>query len=271
MCFGSHGDDKVKDRGHFSLARRTAEKAITQPYLVSIGGGDDVPPELRGRALELIRVTGIYGETKAFVLDQEYLRKLARWPVAVVTFEVYRIEGEPRLIEDLQFPHRQILANAYDGVRRDEAEIRRLWETIKNRAVSRRVDIALPMGFRDPGKVMQFWTAYPKVLATSAEGKKIWKAQSIAERDKNLVLAVKEANRDANEGKLLCQACDFSHENRSLFDAHHLFPLALGIRESRLDDFAVLCPSCHRWAHVFGPDKLQPVPIAELKLLRTKL
>src|SRR6266481_1493977 len=64
MCFGSHGDEHAKDKGHFSLARSTAEKAIRQPYLISIGGGDDVSPELRGRVLELIRVTGVFGETK---------------------------------------------------------------------------------------------------------------------------------------------------------------------------------------------------------------
>jgi len=75
------------------LARSTAEKAIAQPYLVSIGGGDDAPSELRGRVLELIRVTGVFGETKAFVEDEEYLVRLARWPVAVVTSEVYEIVG----------------------------------------------------------------------------------------------------------------------------------------------------------------------------------
>src|SRR3954463_3636961 len=57
MCFGSRGDERAKDRGHFMLARNTAEKAIARPYLVTIGGGEQVPPALRGRVLELVRVT----------------------------------------------------------------------------------------------------------------------------------------------------------------------------------------------------------------------
>jgi hypothetical protein len=31
-----------------------------------------------------------------------------------------------------------------------------------------------------------------------------------------------------------------------LFDAHHLNPLACGIRQSRVDDFAILCPTWSR-------------------------
>ena len=41
-----------------------------------------------------------------------------------------------------------------------------------------------------------------------------------------------------------------------MFDAHHLQPLAVGIRESRVDDLVVLCPTCHRWAHAKAEDKL---------------
>ena len=66
ICFGSRGDEALKDPGHFQQARATANKAIPQPYLVTIGGGAEVGPELRGRVLELVRVTGVYGETKAF-------------------------------------------------------------------------------------------------------------------------------------------------------------------------------------------------------------
>src|SRR3954447_14453957 len=127
MCFGSRGDERAKDRGHFMLARNTAEKAIARPYLVTIGGGEQVPLALRGRVLELARVTGVFGETKAFVRDPALYERLAQWPVAVVLSEAYRIETEPRLVEDLGFLDRAILANAYDGVLRDEARIGQLW------------------------------------------------------------------------------------------------------------------------------------------------
>jgi len=44
-------------------------------------------------------------------------------------------------------------------------------------------------------------------------------------------------------------SCNFADAAGSMFDAHHLRPLAVGARESRLDDLVVLCPTCHGWAH----------------------
>jgi predicted HNH restriction endonuclease len=37
---------------------------------------------------------------------------------------------------------------------------------------------------------------------------------------------------------------------RSLFDVHHKNPLAEGVRRTTTDDFALLCPRCHRIEHV---------------------
>ncbi len=268
MCFGSHGNEKTKDRGHFSLARRAAEKAIEQPYLVTIGGGDDVPSELDGRVLEVVRITGAFGETKAFVHDANYLQRLTRWPVAVLVSEIYQILGEPHLVDDLEFSNRQILANAYDGIRRDDVEINRLWNALRQYEVRRRWDIKSLPSFRDPRKVQMYGTMYPKTLVGSAEGAKIWKEQQLLERDRRLSRDAKDANRSVNHGVLVCEACSFSNANSALFDAHHLEPLACGARESRVDDFAVLCPTCHRWAHVNGIDRLQPLPIMEIKVAR---
>jgi 5-methylcytosine-specific restriction protein A len=246
MCFGSHGDVNAKDKGHFSLARKTAEKAVERPFLISIGGGDDAPPELRGRVLELLRVTGVFGETKAFVSDEVYLARLQRWPVGVVTSEVYEIVGEPLLVEDLHFPDRKILANAYDGIRRDDKELERLWNVLRSTPVRRRWEISPPPGFKDPGRVQLFSTSYPKVSAGSSEGRRLWKEQQMLERDKSLSRAAKAANRDTNGGWLVCEACALSSESGGLFDAHHLNPLACGIRQSRVDDFAILCPTWSR-------------------------
>lgn len=36
---------------------------------------------------------------------------------------------------------------------------------------------------------------------------------------------------------------------RTLFDVHHKDPLAEGIRRTTTDDFALLCPTCHRIEH----------------------
>jgi predicted HNH restriction endonuclease len=57
---------------------------------------------------------------------------------------------------------------------------------------------------------------------------------------------------------LKCDRCAFDpsvlHElghlkPRSLFDVHHKDPLAEGLRYTTLDDFLLLCPTCHRIEH----------------------
>ena len=56
----------------FSIAKSIAEKALTSPYVIAIGGGAKVPDHLKGRVLDVVRVTSVYGETKNFVPKQEY-------------------------------------------------------------------------------------------------------------------------------------------------------------------------------------------------------
>lgn len=51
MCFGTRGDESLKNPGHFQQARVTAEKAILRPYLVTIEGGAEVGKELSGRVV----------------------------------------------------------------------------------------------------------------------------------------------------------------------------------------------------------------------------
>jgi len=267
MCFGSGGNAAsaaLKDRAHFTKARRTAERAKTRPYILTIGGGEKVPDALRGCVLELVRATGVYGETTAFVRDEELRERLSQWPVAVIVSEVYTVRGEPRLIEDLGFPDRRILMNAYDSVIRDDDQIQRLWDALSGWEVERRWDVLPPPGFRDPGKAQMYWSLYPTLDSKSAEGKRVWKLQHEAERDPKLKREAKALNRERNGGVIVCAACDFSDPLDSMFDAHHLQPLAAGNRESRVDDLVVLCPTCHRWAHAKADDKLSPVPVEKI-------
>jgi hypothetical protein len=189
--------------------------------------------------LELVRVTGVFGETKAFVRDPDLMGRLAQWPVAVVLSEVYRIEGEPLLIKDLGFADKNILNNAYDGVRRDETYMAQLWEALRNHEVTRRWDVLPLPGFRDQ-----------------------------AERDPALAKAVKALNRARNGGRIVCEGCDFSDESGALFDAHHRDPLGKGPRWSKPESFAVLCPTCHRWCHCKAVDVLQPLAIPVLRAAR---
>lgn len=264
MCFGARGDPKTKTGGYYSQAKRTAERALGQPYFVTIGGGQNAPAALDGHVLELVRCTGVYGETTTFVRDEGLRARLVQWPVAVVLSEVFAIIGEPHLVGDLGFEDRRILSRAYDGVIRDDVQIQRLWDALRDRPIERRWDAVPPPKFRDPGKVTLRGSKYPTLDSKSSEGKRVWKLALTVERDAQLARYAKALNREKNDGEIVCEACRFSDPSGSMFDAHHVQPLAAGIRESRVDDLAVLCPTCHRWAHAKAEDKLSPLSMESL-------
>lgn len=93
------------------------------------------------------------------------------------------------------------------------------------------------------------------------EGAHIWRLQRTAERSPELRKAAKLKNRQG--GKQHCEACGFRDEDGRLFDVHHLKPIALGERHTSEHDLVVLCPTCHRSAHL--PDRLRPKPLQELR------
>lgn len=71
-------------------------------------------------------------------------------------------------------------------------------------------------------------------------------------------LAHKFVLQRTRQGLLACDDCGFDPAERasgvgvaprSLLDVHHRFPLEEGIRVTTLEDFSLLCPTCHRVAH----------------------
>jgi HNH endonuclease len=103
------------------------------------------------------------------------------------------------------------------------------------------------------------------ISANSVEGKKVWRQQIAIERSPALTKEAKQANSAQNLGACKCAACDFEHSDFGMFDAHHLVPLAAGERITTANDFAILCPTCHRRAHR-GPNRLLPYSVAELRV-----
>lgn len=270
MCFGSRGDPDDSPNKHFQAAKSVADRATRTPFMVTLGGGRKVPDRLDGRVVEIARATGVWGETKAFVGGTSIYPNLEEWPVAVVLSEVYRIEGEPHLNRDLGFADRDILTNAFDGVIRREKHIDALWRALADYNVEQRRDLLVLSGFVDPGKVVRVGSLYPKVAPGSLEGKEIWKKVKLRERDPRLRAAAIAENRSLNGGRIKCEACDFVDEASAVFDAHHLTPLAVGLRETRVDDLAVLCPICHRLAHLLAPDRLNPLTPSAVRDARLK-
>jgi len=263
MCFGSRGEGRQR----YQLARNTAEKAVDRPFLVTIGGGAQVPAPLAGRVLELVRVTPAYGETSAFVRDPALRERLAQWPVAVTLLEVYSVLGEPHLVADLGFPGRGILTNAYDTVKSDDADLRELWEALKDRPVTYRSTIRPPDDFRAPTKPEMFGSLYPKLSAK--EGERRYQLALVAERDPKLKAEAKRQNFEKNAGVYVCEACDMADSVPAMFDVHHIWPISAGVRETHLGDLVVLCPTCHRWAHRKAETRHTPLSVADVRAART--
>ena len=99
----------------------------------------------------------------------------------------------------------------------------------------------------------------------SPEGRQFWTEQKKAERDPRLAREAMRLNRCRHGGWIKCEACRFRDKERSMLDAHHLSPLVLGERESLVSDLAVLCPTCHRWAHAKAGDELHPLPVKQIR------
>lgn len=89
---------------------------------------------------------------------------------------------------------------------------------------------------------------------SKTEGRRI--IQTHVKRERNSVFSkkAKELFRQKN-GRLFCQSCKFDKARcygtigEQCIEAHHLKPLAQGTRKTKLNDFAMLCPNCHRMVH----------------------
>ena len=262
LTFPSQGKT---ENARLAKAKSAAERALQRPWIITVGAGKEVEASRDGRVLCLVRGTGVYGETSAFIrgsLDP-------RWPVSIVLTEVFSVMGEPHLIKDLGFLDRKLLSNA-SGVVRPARRFGQLWEALKDWEIERLWEVNLP-GFRDPGELQLCRETYPRVEGASTEGRRCWTISKKIERDRKLVHLAKARNREQNGGTLKCEACDFTDQLDAMFDAHHIEPLSAGVRESRDDDLAVLCPTCHRWVHAKAKDTLSPVPIREIKDARFRI
>jgi 5-methylcytosine-specific restriction protein A len=231
--------------------------------VLTIGGGERVSSNVEGRVLNLARVSCVYGPTSLFVAEPSEVARLAQWPVAVVLHDVWRVEGLPHLVSDLRMPDRKVLAGAQDGVVRPEGKIEPLWDALRDTSLEL-VPLPLPANFYDPGKPTLSISKRPvlKTGAGSDEGERVWRLQKLAERDPRVSRDAKLLNAE-KFGRLTCEACDFSHSDFGMFDAHHPTPLAIGFRTTLPEHLEILCPTCHRRAH--REDRLSPLSVRMLR------
>lgn len=104
----------------------------------------------------------------------------------------------------------------------------------------------------------------PNPAMSSAEGKKRYRMQLQTERRSWVSREAKRSNAAQHQGKVTCEACGFEHPDTAMLDAHHKDPISGGIRETRVEDLLILCPTCHRRAHR-STDRFQPFTLAELQ------
>jgi 5-methylcytosine-specific restriction endonuclease McrA len=109
------------------------------------------------------------------------------------------------------------------------------------------IDGPLPSGSRQGGDDA------PQDLEYS-EGGKVLRTHLRTERDGKAALQAKAlARKRAKNGKLTCEACacvpEDDYRGLDLIEAHHRIPLSRGIRATKPEDFAMLCPCCHRAVH----------------------
>ncbi|MCP5449263.1 MAG: DUF4357 domain-containing protein [Gammaproteobacteria bacterium] len=83
----------------------------------------------------------------------------------------------------------------------------------------------------------------------AVEGYKKDRVLSVGDRNRSLV---KQRKKNDN---YTCQACGLLMQigNKAVIECHHLNPIALGERETTIEDLVSLCPTCHRIAHMREP------------------
>lgn len=89
--------------------------------------------------------------------------------------------------------------------------------------------------------------------AEAVEGELLYRWHAARERSRPLVRAKKEAAR-TETGALACEACGdqlarYGPSGPGVFECHHKLPLSAGVRQTRLEDLAIVCPTCHRVLH----------------------
>ncbi|MBZ5857396.1 HNH endonuclease [Flavihumibacter profundi] len=91
-------------------------------------------------------------------------------------------------------------------------------------------------------------------VATEGKERTILKLHKFRERD---ITVIKKAKANAKrEKRLFCEVCLFNFENQypilgvDFIECHHKQPISQGgIRETRVEDLAIVCANCHRMLH----------------------
>jgi len=96
------------------------------------------------------------------------------------------------------------------------------------------------------------------------EGGKVLRSHLSTERDAKIAKLAKDlARKKSKSGMIACETCgtipEKDYRGLDLIEAHHRIPLADGVRKTKPEDFAMLCPCCHRAVHKLINDDVNPL------------
>lgn len=124
-----------------------------------------------------------------------------------------------------------------------------LWEQLKGRCTVKRLSDDRHEFAQIAGEPAQGKQVGIEAPDSASEGERWQRERMVLSRSTAIVQKAWATNIEVNAGIGCCEVCSFQSVDRGMFDVHHLTPVALGRRETKVDDLAVLCPRCHRQAH----------------------
>lgn len=238
-------------------------------------------PNLAGRFVAVHRLRPTMRPLRTIIGDAEYERLQdmwaqtgrRRWSVAFPIVESFDIEDKPLAGEVLTpsaytrlFKHSSAtLRPLVDEERAMIGDLGLVPRAAANAWIAIEDEIRMAEGSDIPRRVFE---NIRRDLAHSA-----MEGMTEERKGKVRLRAAWLANRFVGErkkaGTLFCDRCSFDPtvhaagtpvNPRSLLDVHHLHPLDEGQRRTWLKDFALLCPTCHRFEHELI--RLGELPIA---------
>ena len=232
-------------------------QATMKPWVICIGATQTWNPADSGRVLNLVRMTTVQQSTPKLAASEDERRQFERWPFAVAVRDVFEFVDPPHVTTDLGMT-KHPLSHSYDKVSPLTPARLPLLAKLRGRSIKLADLLPLPVG-------VSLGPDSPVSLSVE-EGHKVMVTAQEYERNAVLADKVKADNRAANDGAYVCEGCDFRHDVRGLFDAHHRRPVYLGVWTTTPSDLSVLCPTCHRVVHQLAPEPHSPMDVPALRL-----
>lgn len=227
--------------------------------------------ELAGRLIAVHKLRNSARPLEEIIGEEEYKRlqdmwaqgeKRFRWSVAFPIIESYQIIGRPKAKDVLgDKGYRRLYQRSSATLRElNDGEREALGALELKPAEATNAWIGIEDEFA-PAEGSEIDSRIEKLIGKDL---RLGALEGFSEEKKSKIrrraawLADKFARKRMRSETLTCDNCGFDPSSifegtkirlRSLFDVHHKHPLEEGIRYTTINDFALLCPTCHRVEH----------------------